>query len=282
MRDRVGERLERAGEEGAFVLDEIRVQLACRRCSVFLDDPRMLAVKEVDYQDLETLLLTAERLGAQALRRAPLFCTRCGAKTHAVAADYHVFHSAMGRDLVCRVSRRALRHEVELLWWGAGGHLAATPLTERQRFGVRRDALLRAVRCAFDRGGVRACLPFLDRAAQHLRGDADLLRYAPELLGAGEAQRLSGIAEDRVALHPDDPEGHYWLAMARMNGAGDHRQDRTLVEARTHLERALSLRSEFPEAETALGRLRRTPTVQSRAVQLQGDLEALLGYALGR
>src|SRR5581483_10785199 len=99
-------------------------------------------------------------------------------------------------------------------WTPNGGYQQATGLTERQRHGLRRDACFRTVRAASERGGIRAALGAIEEAVQYHRGDRELLAYAPQLLGAGKADLLGHIASLHMALHRDDAEGYFWLAMA--------------------------------------------------------------------
>src|SRR5207247_7274333 len=85
-----------------------------------------------------------------------------------------------------------------------------------------------------------------------------LRRVGPELLQAGKVEVVAQIARAHVSAHPDDANGHYWLANAitqqvkRGLAAADK-----LAEAERHLGSAIERRPDFMDAELALCALAR-------------------------
>jgi hypothetical protein len=242
-------RLREALHLGAGTLDTVHVTVACRRCHRFFDDPTVRMVDDARYTDLAELIEHAKRTASRVLSEPTAPCA-CGLKTSAVAVDYHAWHSAMGRDLVIRAHRRLFALDVELLWWNdVEGHVAAPPLTERQRHVVRRDACFRHIRATVQRSGFRAALRQLEEAAARFRGDPDLLHYGPQLLAAQRADLLAQIALSHVALNRQDADGHFWLAMALYHDVVRGALPRArLADAQRCLGKALDLAPDHADA----------------------------------
>lgn len=114
------------------------------------------------------------------------------------------------------------------------------------------------MRAAAERGGIRAALGAIEEAVQFHRGDRELLCYAPQLLGAGKADLTGHIASLHMALHRDDAEGYFWLAMAIYDNVNRGVLSAQLLkQAEMHLSRALELKPNFPEAACGLCRVAR-------------------------
>jgi hypothetical protein len=94
-------------------------------------------------------LKTAIILSRQAPGEAAAPCTACGADTSLEVADYHAFHSGVGKDLVVRntVSKPVPKGlGYRLLWWHPEeGYSLVRSLSDAHINGFSSDAELRAV-----------------------------------------------------------------------------------------------------------------------------------------
>jgi tetratricopeptide (TPR) repeat protein len=264
MKDEVNEALlqrsRAAQSHGAGLLDAIYVSVSCKRCNRFLDDPTGRQVTSADYRDLDALIERVLVAAREIFAEPPIVCRLCGTKTQTVAVDYHAWHTGTNRDLVIRAAKRPLLGiESELLWWDEPhGFASVGTLRVEDREHVRRDACFRRIGAAIARAGVRAALGAIEEALTAFPGDPDLLRVLPELLAAGKVEVVAQITRAHVNAHPDDANGHFWMANAITQqvkrGLADAAQ---LVEAENHLGIALEKRPDFMDAELALCALAR-------------------------
>jgi hypothetical protein len=242
-------------------LDTVHTTVACKKCNRFLQDPAVRVMSDAHYRDLTSLIEHARAVASQ-VYSAPSAPCACGNRTSVVAVDYHAWHSAMGRDLVIRCHRRMFSIDIELFWWAEStGHVPASPLTEKQRHVVRRDACFRAIHAAVERSGIRSAIHLIEAAIPHFRGDPDLLAYGAQLLAAGRADLLATIALSHVALRRTDADGHFWLAMALYHDVTRGAlPSARLTDVETCLNKALAISPDHADATRALTEIRRSAT----------------------
>lgn len=230
---------------GAGIADVVRVGSSCRVCAVQLAPPER--ADPPPYRDVDGLLRAARAVALARLGDVGP-CPRCGRRAQATVVLYHAWCSAERRDLVVRAHRRLFGVELTLTWDGG----EAARLGERHRFAVKRDAYLRAIRSTIARGGIRAALPLVEEAAREIR-DPELLRWAPELLGAGRADLVERLATLQVARDPNDAGAHYWAALSILDGVNRRALPApALAQAELHLRTALTLEPGFADADCAL------------------------------
>lgn len=250
---------------GAALPDDLVVTWVCRECGEETVEIAHRPCKSVSYRDLDGLITAAvEASLAAAARPAP--CTVCGGDRAIDQADYHVSHSAAACDFVVRWRPRGAlfgRGRTELFWWDPDlGYQRTERLSEEEIAAVERDALVRALRSAHETGGLAAALPILEEAVARIPDERALTDYIAPLREAGHAATARAIAGARVEAGDADPVALYWLGALIMEDVAHGVWPlEMLTDAERHLDRALVLRPDYPEAELA----------RARAARLRGD-----------
>lgn len=240
---------------GAALPDEQVVAWACRRCG-----EEDLVVEHhvqhgVPYRAIDGLVELATRSATELAQRAQR-CGVCDGERTATRIDYHVSHSVALCDLVVRWQPKALplgRQRVELLWWDADlGYQRLAMLSDEEADAIGHDAILRALRLAWECGGMSRALPLLEEASEAIPGEAALMDFVSALWQAGHAPLARAIVTGRVAAAPDDALAAYWLGYLIVQDVarGDWPLE-ALIDAEFSLARAIARRPDYPAAELA-------------------------------
>jgi tetratricopeptide (TPR) repeat protein len=240
---------------GGALPDELVVTWSCRRCGEEALAIEHQSQQSVPYREIEGLVAAAT-LAAVALARNASACLTCQGQRTATQIDYHCSHSVAGCDLVVRWRPKKTllgRSRVELLWWDADlGYQRTAMLSDEEAQTIERDAVLRALRLAWETGGMEAALPALEEAAERFPSDSALMDLVPALYAAGRDVLARTIVMARAELALDDADAAYWAGFLILQDVARGVWPlETLADAENSLERALSLRADFPEAEIA-------------------------------
>ncbi len=238
---------------GATLPDEQIVAWACRRCG-----EEDLVVEHrvqhgVSYREVDELVACATR-SALELAQRPQRCAVCDGVRTATHIDYHVSHSVAGCDLVVRWQPKATplgRPKVELLWWDADlGYQRLAMLSDEEADAVVRDAVLRALRLAWECGGLAAALSLLEEAAAALPGEPTLMDFVSPLHQAGHDAIARAIVSGRTAAAPEDALAAYWFGYLLVEDVARGAWPlEALSDAEFSLARAIALRPDYPAAE---------------------------------
>lgn len=240
---------------GGALPDEQIVVWSCRRCGEEEIVVEHRVRGDVPYRDVEALIEVATRSAVERAQR-PHRCGVCDGDRSAVRIDYHVSHSVAGCDLVVRWQPKASplgRQRIELLWWDAAlGFQRLGLLSDEEAEAVGHDAVLRALRSAWECGGLPAALPALAEAAASLPGDAVLMDFVSALYQAGHEPLAREIVSARVEAEPGDARAAYWLGyLIVQDVARGVWPLEALTDAEFSLARAIVLRPDYPAAELA-------------------------------
>lgn len=241
---------------GPAMPDELAISWVCRRCGTNAASADRRLLYEAPYRDIDALVETAVQAAAMATHAGPA-CPSCSGEQTPAQVDYHVSHSLADCDLVVRWRPRTsllTRARTELLWWDAGlGYTRTETLSDDEAQAIEHDAVLRAVRAAWETGGARRAAPVIEEAVERIGGEPALLDYVSALYAGGEDSVARAVAQTHADRHRDDPIAPYWLGhMIVQDVSRGQWPQETLADAEAHLKRALAQRPDYPEAEMEL------------------------------
>ncbi|MEM6795777.1 MAG: tetratricopeptide repeat protein [Acidobacteriota bacterium] len=244
----------------AALFDWSTVSLCCTRC-----DARSMSsffvILDVDYDSMESLEAHAGNLVPRLLEHldGPR-CARCEAETFVDRLYLLTYHAPESRDLVVAHAPESEEHPFESatcsFWHPDSGFEPVERFSPGQAQGFELSALVRRAAVeemaaqpddeAVVEHGIRA----LDRAPGHPL----LLEILEKLIDWGRTQLAGAIARAHIDLHPEDPQGHYWLGEVIFKMVNHGARDReALDEAIHHLSVAIELDPGLTSPRNSLG-----------------------------
>ncbi len=250
-------------ESGVFVADHIHATLACTSCHRPPAHPIVLSVGEATYRTFADLERAAWAHALDKQGYESLTCDHCKGALVASHEDFHTYLEAYQRDLVLRCLPRTgffTRKRLELYWWSAeDGYVARGPLKTAELEELRRCAYLRAPALRLKQRDRQVAVELVKEAMEAIEGEARLLQFASLLTDNGEYDLAIRLCEQHVLRHPNDARAHFHLGeIAFRRPVAKDARTAALMEAETHVSKAVRMRSDYPEAELLLANLMRS------------------------
>jgi hypothetical protein len=249
-------------QSGQSLPDALIRTAGCPECGG-ADKPAIQFFEGTYYTDLFGFIGHAlMACAASNLIEKPNKCRKCRLPMQLMFADYHSRHFDRQKDLVLRCFYSGFGTyglSYGLLWWAGGSDYSAISHNQISEEESCAQLLERAVLLlqAHERAWG---LAVIRRAMTQYSGDPLLLECVSLLDRDNERGIVDSIVSGHLAKYPDDPSAHYWMSklliQAYIESLGP---PQLLTEATEHIERALSNRPGWQEAELIdclIGRLK--------------------------
>lgn len=269
-------RAQAIGTYGAYAFDMLCTEWICPSCRQAVAGPESMILPLTCYRSLgevANMVVDATRAALSHEDALPS-CPRCRGTARLVHADYHLYSSWLRRDLVVRFSAHGEGFVSYHTWSAETGFAVLPDPDESLEHSVRGDALFRDARSLKDEESYDRMVAVLEETVATFPEDPKLIDFLPCLCKLGVWDLAMAMADAHVRAHQDTPEGYYWCAQIIVeNVAACRWSTEALKEAESLLDRACSLRPDYPDAEIALANIAR---IRGQETEAEKKLHSLL------